>query len=92
MEQIGSIEKEMSSTETSLTLTKAMAQMVLANAQAVYKEAMNLLGDAYSLVVPNVEWPYMKRQAEHISEEALRLRESADKLMSEHSQVIFYHS
>jgi len=86
--EIGSIEKEMSSTETSLTLTKAMAQMVLANAQAVYKEAMNLLGDAYSLVVPNVEWPYMKRQAEHISEEALRLRESADKLMSEHSQTL----
>ena len=78
----------MSSTETSLTLTKAMAQKVLANAQAVYEEALNLLGDAFSLVVPNVEWQFMKRQADQHSEEALRIKEVADQLMVEHSQVL----
>merc|ERR1712071_637145 len=77
-----------SSTETSLTLTKAMAQKVLANAQAVYEEALNLLGDAFSLVVPNVEWQFMKRQADQHSEEALRIKEVADQLMVEHSQVL----
>jgi len=89
---IGNIDKEMSSTETSLALTKAMAEKVLANAQAVYKEALNLMGDAIALVVPKIGWANMKRQAEQHSEEALRLRESADKLMSEHAQVVSYCS
>ena len=68
-----------------------MAEKVLANAQAVYKEATSLLSEAYNLIVPNIDLTYIQRKAEQHSEEALRLKDNAEKLTNEHAEVISYY-
>ena len=65
-----------------------LAKEALINAQAAYTEALSLLGDAYALVVPNVEWQFMKRQAAQHSEESKRIKQEALELMTQHSTML----
>ena len=65
-----------------------LAKEALINAQAAYTEALSLLGDAYALVVPNVEWQFMKRQAAQHLEESKRITQEALELMTQHSTIL----
>lgn len=87
-EEIDGLRRELTITEQTLARTQAMAKEALTNAQSAYTEALSLLGDAYSLVVPNVEWQFMKRQAAQHSEEAQRIKAEADQLTAENSNML----
>ena len=86
--EISALQREMDATESGLVRTQAAAKEALMNAQAAYTEALSLLGDAYSLVVPNVEWQFMKRQATQHTEESRRIKQEAQQLMTEHGQLL----
>ena len=87
-DEISSLQREMGATEDGLSRTKALAKEALKNAQSAYSEALSLLGDAYSLVVPNVEWQFMKRQATQHTEESRRIKDEAEKLLADHSKLL----
>lgn len=87
-EEISGLQREMSTTELTLSRTQALAKEALTNAQAAYTEALSLLGDAYALVVPNVEWQFMKRQAAQNSEDSRRIKQEAQELMTQHSTML----
>lgn len=87
-EQIGVLQREMTGTELTLSRTQAMAREALTNAQAAYTEALSLLGDAYSLVVPNVDWQFMKRQTAQHVEDSKRVKEEAEQLIDEHTVML----
>lgn len=86
--EIGVLQRELDVAELSLSRTQALAKEALLNAQTAYTEALSLLGDAYSLVVPNVEWQFMKRQAGQNSEESRRIKQEAEQLMTAHGQML----
>lgn len=87
-EEISGLRRELGVTEQTLARTQAMAKEALMNAQSAYTEALSLLGDAYSLVVPNVEWQFMKRQSAQHSEESRRIKSEADQLLIEHAMML----
>lgn len=87
-EQISGLRRELTVTEQTLARTQALAKEALSNAQVAYTEALSLLGDAYNLVVPNVEWQFMKRQATQHSEESRRIKTEAEQLLVENSNML----
>ena len=87
-EEIGGLRWELTITEQTLARTQALAKEALTNAQSAYTEALSLLGDAYSLVVPNVEWQFMKRQAAQYSEESRQIKKDADLLTAENTNML----
>ena len=87
-EDINRITKEVMWYNQSLLKTKELAKQALMNAQSVFSEALSLLGDAYSLVVPKVEWQFMKTQSGQYSDEARRIKLVAEQLLEEHMVVL----
>nr|CAG4649913.1 EOG090X005Q [Sida crystallina] len=87
-DELFSLQKEMSATEMGLEMTKQLAREALKNAQSAYSEALSLLGDATNLVVPNVEWQFMKQQGAQHSEESRLIKEEADRLLAENAELL----
>ena len=87
-EELTTLDAEIGETEKILLQTKLLAKEALKNAQSAYNDALALFEEAYRLIVPNVQWQAMKEQAAEYSEESRRIKEEADSLIFENSELL----
>lgn len=87
-QQIKDLKYEVAKMENRLNETKEWTESVYKKAKDAKDNALNLLKEVNNIIIPDVDIPKLKEKSDRIKQEALKLINDTDDLISQHEDLL----